>query len=247
MGKVDGKHTIVTGGGAGIGRAIAIRFATEGSRVSIFDINTENAQKVCDEIAAAGGEARCFFCDVSDHGSMNKAVEGSKKHYGPVDFMINNAGGAMVGGSYQVFSECTDEFIDKLIGINLMGTIYGCRAVAQEMKERKTGKIINFSSVQGLNGCNSNALYGTAKGAIVALTKSLAMEMGPYGVTVNAIAPGAIASRPGPAAMRTWLGHSGKCEDVASLALFLASDEGSFITGETVVIDGGRTCSLLGC
>ena len=246
MKKLEGQHGIITGGGAGIGRAIALRFAQEGAKIAVADVNMENASITCREIAAAGGQAMAIYCDVSDQACVEKMVEQARESYGPVDILVNNAGGAIVGGAGQTFGNYTRDFIDKMIGINLMGAIYGAHAVANEMRERRRGRIINLSSIAGINGSRSNFLYGASKGAIIAFTKSLAMDMGPYGVTVNAIAPGAIASRQGPASLATWLGHPGKCEDIAALALFIASEEGSFMTGETVVMDGGRNCGNLG-
>ncbi len=114
------------------------------------------------------------------------------------------------------------------------------------MIARRGGRIINLASIRGMYGDSANVFYGTAKGGVLAFTSSLAMDLGRYGITVNAISPGAIASRPGPAAMKTFLGRPGTCEEVAALALFLASDEAAFITGENIVIDGGRTHAALG-
>lgn len=118
-------------------------------------------------------------------GMRGKMVEQARESYGPVDILVNNAGGAIVGGAGQTFGNYTRDFIDKMIGINLMGAIYGAHAVANEMRERRRGRIINLSSIAGINGSRSNILYGASKGAIIAFTKSLAMDMGPYGVTVN--------------------------------------------------------------
>ncbi len=247
MGKLEGRHAVITGAGSGIGRAIAVRFAAEGARVSILDINMERAESVKAEITAAGGSACTVFCDVSAYGNIQADIESARAVFGPVDIMVNNAGGAIVAGlkSYD-YSETPAEYIRKIIDVNLMGALWGCRAVAAEMKERRRGKIINFSSVRGINGGRGNVSYAAAKGAIISLTKSLAMEMGPYGVTVNAIAPGAIASRSGPAACKTVFGHPGRCEDVAALAAYISSDEGDFMTGSNVVLDGGRICACLG-
>lgn len=246
MDKVKNKHVIVTGGGSGIGRAIAIRFALEGAKVTIADINQEKGEEIAHEIESKGAKAFAITCDISSFDNVKKMITQAREVFGPVDILVNNAGGAIVGGPFQLFSECTEEFIKRIIDVNLIGAIFCTRCVVGEMKERRTGKIINFSSIRGVAGDKNNILYGAAKGAIIAFTKSLAMEMGEYGVTVNSIAPGAIASRQGPASQRTFLGHPGKCEDVAALALFLASDEGSFITGENIIIDGGRTCGCLG-
>ena len=247
MKKLENRHAVITGAGTGIGRAIAIRFAQEGAKVSLLDINMDNVAKVKAEIEQAGGVANTVYCDVAAYENMVKAIDEARNVFGPVDIMVNNAGGAIVAGTKMpVYCECEPDYIQKIIQVNLMGAMWGCRAVVNEMKERRKGKIINFSSIRGINGGKGNVSYATAKGAIISLTKSLAMEMGQYNVTVNAIAPGAIASRPGPAAQRTVFGHPGKCEDVANLALYIASDEGDFMTGSNVVLDGGRTCACLG-
>ena len=247
MGKLEGRHAVITGAGSGIGKAIAIRFAAEGANVSILDINMERAESVKSEILAAGGKACTVYCDVCTYENMAASIDQARAVFGPVDIMVNNAGGAIVAGTQTYnYSDTPIEYIQKIIDVNLMGALWGCRAVVSEMKERRKGKIINFSSIRGVNGGKGNVSYATAKGAIISMTKSLAMEMGPYGVTVNAIAPGAIASRSGPAAQKTIFGHPGKCEDVASLAAYIASDEGDFMTGSNVVLDGGRTCACLG-
>lgn len=244
--KLAGKHVFITGAAAGIGCAIARRFAQEGARVSISDLNLKSAQELAEEIRQTGGRAEAFGCNVCFQEECEAAISKARDSFGPVDILVNCAGGAIVGGAFQKFSECTREFMDRLIGVNLMGTLFASRAVVQEMKQRRSGKILNFSSIRGIVGDGNCVLYGTAKGAIISFTESLAIEMGEYGVTVNAIAPGAINSRPGPGNARNRLNRPGTCEEVASLALFLVSDEADFITGETVVIDGGRIRCALG-
>lgn len=244
--KLIDKTVAITGAGAGIGRAVACRLSREGAKIAVIDINLENAEKVVDEIRSTGRTAAAYQCDVSDRQAVVKTFEQVRKALGPVDILVNNAGGAIVGGKFQEFSECTDDFMHGIIAVNLYGTLYCTREVIAEMKRLRRGKIINFASIRGIVGDKSNILYGTAKGGVIAFTKSLAMEVGQYGITVNAISPGAIASRPGPAACPTFLNRSGSCEEVAELVLFLASDEGSFITGENIVIDGGRVLGARG-
>lgn len=247
MKRLEGRHAVITGAGSGIGRAIAIRFAQEGARVSVVDINMERAGQVKAEITAAGGIACTVHCDVSKYENMLQAIDEARSNFGPVDIMVNNAGGAIVAGTQSYdYSGTPIDYIQRIIDVNHMGALWGCRAVAEEMKKRHKGKIINFSSVRGINGGKGNVTYAAAKGAIISLTKSLALEMGGYGVTVNAIAPGAIASRSGPAACKTVFGHPGRCEDVAALAAYIASDEADFMTGSNVVLDGGRICACLG-
>lgn len=244
--KLNGRHVIVTGAAAGIGRAICLRFAQEGARVSIVDIDLARAGALRDEIVQNGGSAAAIRCNVCNQDECEAAVAAARNAFGCVDILVNCAGGAIVGGAFQKFGECTREFMQRLIGVNLMGTLYFSRAVVPEMKERRSGKVLNFSSIRGIVGDGNCVLYGTAKGAIIAFTESLAIEMGAYGVNVNAIAPGAINSRPGPGGAKNYLNRAGTCEEVAALALFLVSDDARFITGETVVIDGGRSRAALG-
>ena len=243
--KLEKKVAVITGAGAGIGKATAIRFGAEGALVAVTDINEAAAQQVASEIVANGGQAKAYLCDVMNQQQVEDVMERVENDLGPVDILMNNAGGAIVGGKTQKFESCSREYMDTLIGINLMGTLFCTRAVLPKMIERgQGGRIINLTSIRGVAGDKNNILYGTAKGGVISFTKSLAMAMGPHSITVNAIAPGAIDSRPGPAACTNFLGHPGKCSDVAALALLLASEEGGFITGDIINIDGGRT---LGC
>jgi NAD(P)-dependent dehydrogenase (short-subunit alcohol dehydrogenase family) len=244
--KLIDKTAVITGAGTGIGKAISMRFASEGAKVAILDINMDGARKVVQSILESGGKAAAYECDVADHGSVAEIFKKIHEDFGVVDILVNNAGGAIVGGGFQKFSECTDEYMEKIISLNLCGTLHCTREVVKEMKNRRQGKIINFSSIRGIVGDKSNVLYGAAKGGIISFTKSLAMEMGEYGVTVNAISPGAIASRPGPAKCPTFLNRAGSCEEVAALALFLVSEDGNFITGRNIVIDGGRILGAKG-
>ena len=243
--KLEKKVAVITGAGAGIGRAAALRFGAEGALVAVTDINEAAAAKVAEEIVAGGGRAKAYLCDVMNQAQVEQVMKRIETDLGPIDILMNNAGGAIVGGKMQPFEACTREYIDTLIGINLLGTLFCTRAVLPGMIARgQGGRIINLTSIRGVAGDKNNILYGTAKGGVISFTKSLAMAMGKHGITVNAIAPGAIDSRPGPAACSNFLGHPGKCSDVAALALLLASEEGGFMTGDIIHIDGGRT---LGC
>ena len=243
--KLEKKVAVITGAGAGIGRAAAIRFGAEGALVAVTDINEAAAAKVAEEIVAGGGRAKAYLCDVMNQAQVEQVMKRIETDLGPIDILMNNAGGAIVGGKMQPFEASTRQYLVPLIGINLLGTLFCTRAVLPGMIARgQGGRIINLTSIRGVAGDKNNILYGTAKGGVISFTKSLAMAMGKHGITVNAIAPGAIDSRPGPAACSNFLGHPGKCSDVAALALLLASEEGGFMTGDIIHIDGGRT---LGC
>jgi NAD(P)-dependent dehydrogenase (short-subunit alcohol dehydrogenase family) len=245
--KLKGKTVVITGAGAGIGRAIAVRYAHEGARVVVSDINKDTAEAVTDQIIENGGSAIVNVCDVADTASVEVMIKEANNAFGPVDILVNNAGGAIYGGkdSRTPFHSCPKETIERMIWVNLVGTLFCSRAVVQEMMERRSGKIINMASITGVVGTQNGVLYSTAKGGIIAFTKSLAMDMGEYGVTVNAISPGAIATRPGPASLKTYLNRTGTADEVANLALFLASDEADFITGQNYIIDGGRCWGAL--
>lgn len=236
--KLVGKTAIVTGAGKGIGRAISLRLAHEGARVVVSDIDDEAVAEVIDEISAAGGTAAAFHCDVLDLEQIGQLAEFAIAQFDQIDILVNNAGGAIVAGEKLALYDSSEESILRMLGVNLMGTIWATRAVVGHMKDRRSGTILNMSSVAGMQG-GTPAMYATAKGAIISFTKSIAFEMAQFGVTVNCIAPWAIATREGPASLPTRIGRKGTAEDVANLAAFLVSDEASFITGSNYVMDGG--------
>jgi NAD(P)-dependent dehydrogenase (short-subunit alcohol dehydrogenase family) len=238
--KLQSRSAIVTGGAKGIGKAIAARFAGAGANVIVADLDEVAGRDTVEEIDASGGSALFEPCDVLDLGQIEATVARCVKEFGAVDVLVNNAGGAIVAGEKLPLYETSEESIVRMLGVNLMGTVWFTRAVVGMMRDRRWGKIVNLSSVSGLQG-GTPAMYSTSKGAIVSFTKSIAFEMASFGVNVNCISPWAIATREGPAELPTRIGRKGTADDVASLALFLASDEASFITGSNYVIDGGWT------
>lgn len=235
-----GQTAIVTGAARGIGRAIATRFASERAHVFVSDIADDDGARLVSEIQAAGGSATYFHCDVQDVEAVSGLVEAAAQATGQIDILVNNAGGAIVAGAMLPLEETSNESIIRMLNVNLMGTIWCTKAVLPHMRAQRHGSIVNLSSVAGMRG-GTPAMYGTAKGAIVALTKSIAVEMAPYDVTVNCVSPWAIATREGPAKLPTRIGRKGTAEEVAGLVAFLASDEARFITGSNYVIDGGWT------
>jgi len=237
--ELQGKVAVITGGARGIGRAVAERFAAEGASVVVSDIDDSALETVVQGIGATGGTAAAFRCDVTDASSVGELVRfATERGGGRLDILVNSAGGAIVAGPMLPLHETTEDNVRYMLDVNLMGTIWATQAVVPIMIEQQYGRIINMSSLVGMRG-GTPAMYSTAKAAIIGLTKSIAVETAPHGVTVNSLAPWAIATREGPAKLPTRIGRKGTADEVAALALFLASDEAGFITGSNHVIDGG--------
>jgi 3-oxoacyl-[acyl-carrier protein] reductase len=246
--KLNGKTAVVTGSRRGIGRAIALALAKEGVNVTVSDINQEDCQKVVAEIERMGQKGLAVKCDVSSTPEVEELVKKTVEAFGKLDILVNNAGII----SYKPFLELTDNDWDRLLSINLKGQFICARAAAKEMIKNKWGRIINIASISS-GGCGIAfpliAHYTASKGGVIALTEALALELTSQGVNVNAICPGAIdtdmtkgAQASGqlePLLLRIPKGRLGKPEEIAHLAVFLASEEASYITGAAIVVDGG--------
>jgi meso-butanediol dehydrogenase / (S,S)-butanediol dehydrogenase / diacetyl reductase len=240
--------TIVTGGGSGLGRVLALRFATEGAAVVVADVAGEQASAVADEISGAGGRALAQTTDVTDAFDVRDMVEATHDAFGPVDVLVNNAAKATDADFLRLGEETWDEDVD----VTLKGPFLCSQTVLADMVKNGSGVILNISSVNAL-GYFGNEAYSAAKAGLLNLTRSLAVRYGPSGIRVNAIAPGSLRT---PAwEQRTkedpdvfervarWypLGRVGEPEDVVGAALFLASDEAAWITGAVLPVDGGLT------
>jgi len=246
--KLDDKTAIVTGARRGIGRAIALALAKEGANVVVSDISQEDCQKVVTEIEGLGRKGLALKCNVTSRAEVEDMVRRTVAEFGKVDILVNNAGII----SFKPFLELTDEDWDNTLNVNLKGQFICARAVAKEMAKNKWGRIINIASISS-GGCGIAfpliAHYTASKGGVMALTEALAVELTPQGINVNAICPGAIDTDMVKAVkeggqleqilLRIPKGRLGQPEDIANLAVFLASDESDYITGAAIVIDGG--------
>ena len=235
---------IVTGAGRGIGRAIALRFAAEGAQVAVLDREEASAEAVAAAIRAAGGAARGVPCDITDRASCQAAIAAVVAHFGGVDVLINNAG---ITADARLGSLTEDAF-DRVVDTNLKGAFNLTQAALAPLRASGRGRILNTASTVGIHGNFGQSNYAAAKGGLIAMTKTWARELGREGITVNAVAPGFIrtemtASVPdkviASAEARASLGRIGTPEDVTGAFLFLASDDGRYVTGQVLIVDGG--------
>ena len=241
---LSNRVALITGGGQGIGRAVALRFAGEGAKVVVIDIVAESARAVADEIKAAGGEAMAATCDVTRRDQIDALVGQVLDAYGQIDILCNNAG---ITRDARLVKMTEDEF-DSVVDVNLKGVFNLTQAVAPHMIERGYGRVISASSIVGLYGNFGQTNYVATKAGVIGMTRVWARELGPKGITANAIAPGFIATdmiKTVPQkvlddfAGRTPVRRLGTPEDVANAYLFLASEESGFINGIVLSVDGG--------
>jgi NAD(P)-dependent dehydrogenase (short-subunit alcohol dehydrogenase family) len=233
---------IVTGAASGIGRAIAERFGAEGAHVGVVDINTEGAAAVAAAITAAGGSALAISADVSDAAQVDRLFAQIIQHFGTVDVLVNNAG---LVKTERHFLEADDEWWRRIIDVNLSSVFLCSQRAAAIMARKGAGVIINLSSGGATRAHRGNAAYDAAKGGIEALTRAMALDLGPYNVRVNTLVPGSIDTSgmaPQTKAARGAdipLGRVGEPEELAGPAVFLASPDARYITGQRLVVDGG--------
>jgi len=246
-----GSTAIVTGGASGIGLAISERLARDGAKVSVFDVDLESAERAAKEIRDQGGEALACQVDVSDRAQVDEAVERTRAELGPVLVLVNGAG----KDGFDPIMDISPELWERIIAVNLTGTFHCTQSVLPDMLEAKWGRIVNISSSSAQTGAPLMAHYSASKGGVIALTKTLALELGPRGVTVNTIPPGAIdtpMSRRAAEAGRFGGGtlddvgrhlpvrRIGVPEDIAAACAFLVSDEAGYVTGQIIGVNGGR-------
>lgn len=243
------RTAIVTGGGSGLGREMALRFGRDGLAVVVADQNADTATAVAAEIEAAGGRAAAIKVDVRNQAEVEAMVRLATDRYGAVNVLVNSAG----VGEQTAFLKQTIEEFERIVAINLTGTYRCVKVAAPEMIKAGWGRIINIASVTGLRGVSGRVSYGSSKTGIVGMTRHLAVELAPYNITVNAIAPGPVDTEMvrqvhSAATRETYNRNSpmhryGTTTEIADGAAFLASDQASYITGHTLPIDGGMTAT----
>lgn len=253
MNRLNDKVAIITGGNSGVGAATAKLFADEGAKVVISARRKDKLDEVASEIEENGGEVLAVSCDISKAEDAKHLIEEAMKEFGQIDILVNNAG--ILESGLPPIDKVRDSDIDKILDTNLKGTIYVTREAAREMREAKSGSIVNVASVAGEKGCGP-AVYAASKGGIIALTKHTALRFSAYGVRANAVCPGTIMTPMTEASARKELdeelfgamkshldlhAETADPEDIASIILFLASDESRAMTGQILVSDFGSS------
>jgi len=250
--RFEGKTIIVTGGGGGIGGAACRRFAAEGARVAVLDLDPAAAERVRAEICAAGGRAEAIPCDITQRSKVDTAVASAEERLGPIDVLVNNAGWDV----FRPFLKTDPALWERILGINLIGALHMHHAVLPGMVARKRGRVVNISSDAARVGSSGEAVYAACKGGLMAFSKTIAREHARHGITVNVVCPGPTdtalfddykqgAGNPEKlveAFERSIpLGRIGRPDDLPGAILFLASDDAAFVTGQVLSVSGGLT------
>jgi 2-hydroxycyclohexanecarboxyl-CoA dehydrogenase len=249
---LSGKAAFVTGGGGGIGTATCSRFAEEGAKVAVFDIDRNSAERTAAQITQAGGKAEAFAFDITDHAACRRAVEAAEKTIGPADILVNNAGWDV----FRPFVETSPSDWQKIIGINLTGALNMHHAVLPGLVERRRGRIVNVSSDAARVGSSGEAIYAACKAGLIGFSKTVAREHARHNINVNVVCPGIVntklyeeykkgARNPDKLddAFRRAipLGRLGEPADLPGIICFLASDDAAYITGQVISVSGGLT------
>ncbi len=240
------KTVLITGASRGIGRATALKFAENGFAVAVnFNSRKEEAESLCRQIVEKGGVAAPFCADVADESAVGKMLEEINEVFGEIDVLVNNAGVALPQG---LFTDFDDSAAKRVFDVNVFGMMNCCRQIVPHFVSKKNGKIINISSLWGVVGGSCEVIYSASKAAVIGFTKALAKELAPSGINVNCVAPGLIETDmnkhltpedKADFADGIALGRCGRAEEVADTVYFLATENSSYITGQTILVDGG--------
>lgn len=251
--RLAGKVAVITGAGGGLGREFAVTLARQGADIAATDVNTALLEDVAAEVKKLGRECKAFMMDVSNKPSVTETMEAIYNAFGHIDILVNNAGGSLY--TPKSTEEIMEEHWYKVLDVNLKGTFLCSQAAVKYMMQQKSGKIINLTSIGGRTASIVTGVpYASAKGGIIALTRRMALEFGPYGINVNAIAPGTVLS--GQRMINLWnelseeqkkatlssipLGRLSTAAEQATVVAFLASEDASYITGAIIDVNGGR-------
>jgi NAD(P)-dependent dehydrogenase (short-subunit alcohol dehydrogenase family) len=244
MAGIDNKVAIITGSGGGIGGAIALRYAREGAKLALADVVAETATSRASEINAMGGDAFAIATDVTNKDSVRQMAHATLERWGRIDILVNVAGGA----DRKPVVEMTETDWDHIVNMNLKSVFLCCQAVIPAMLKQKSGKIVSIASIYGFTGNATRSSYAAAKAGVAVFTKSLALEVAKEGISVNAIAPGRVSTPRvrGHYSDEQWAeavelipaGRAGTPDEIASAAIFLVLDENSYITGQTIHVNG---------
>lgn len=249
MGRLRGKAAIVTGGGRGLGQAIALAFAAEGASIGIIDVDPVTAAETAARISDAGGTADVRIADLSDRAAARAAIDGIATRFGRLDILVNNA----MWIRYEPLPEIAEETVDRMLGIGFKGVVWCMQGAERHLRDG--GAIINLASPAAQLGIANAMIYCGIKGAVAAITRSAAVELGPRGIRVAAIAPGPVHTAGAGSIVdaegyemrlrKTPMGRLGLPDDIARAAVFLASDDAAFVSGEVLHVDGGATVAFL--
>ncbi|MES2362062.1 MAG: glucose 1-dehydrogenase [Pseudomonadota bacterium] len=247
--RLEGKVALITGGARGIGRSIADAMAAEGAIVGVLDLREDLAQAAADEIKATGAQAMAFGGNVAERDTFVNAVNAMKQAHGRFDIIVNNA----IWVRYGPIADITPEMLNRMVGTGFNSVVWGIQVAAEAMTEG--GSIINIASAAAFLGVPEAMVYGGVKAGVLGLTRSSAVDLGPRGIRVNAVCPGSVLTegmqnnvtpeKIAVRAQRTPLRRLGEVEDIASAAMFLASSESSWVTGTSILVDGGVTHAMI--